>query len=104
MVKPEDAKAIALSLPGTGEQPHFNRIAFTVKKKIFATLSFEDKTLNLKFTPAEQFIFCPPESNVIYPVPGGWGRQGWTTINLKKATKKLVTAALQEAYKIRSAK
>lgn len=104
MVTTEEAKTIALSLAGTGEQPHFNRTAFTVKKKIFATLSIEDKTLNLKFTPAEQFIFCPPESDVIYPVPGGWGRQGWTTINLAKANKKLVTAALKEAYRLRAAK
>ena len=104
MVKAEDARAMALSLPGTGEQPHFNRTAFTVKKKIFATLSFEDKTLNLKFTPAEQFIFCPPNSDVIFAIPNGWGRQGWTTINLNKASKKLVTDALKEAYNIRAAK
>jgi len=95
---------MALSLPGTGEQPHFNRTAFTVKKKIFATLSFEDKTLNLKFTPAEQFIFCPPNSDVIFAIPNGWGRQGWTTIDLNKASKKLVTDALKEAYNIRAAK
>ena len=104
MVKAEDARAIALSLPGTGEQSHFNRTAFTVKKKIFATLSFEDKTLNLKFTPAEQFIFCPPNSDVIFAIPNGWGRQGWTTIYLNKASKKLVTDALKEAYNIRAAK
>jgi len=104
MVKAEDARAMALSLPGTGEQPHFNRTAFTVKKKIFATLSFEDKTLNLKFTPAEQFIFCPPNSDVIFAIPNGWGRQGWTTIDLNKASKKLVTDALKEAYNIRAAK
>jgi len=104
MIKAEEAKAIALSLPGTGEQPHFNRTAFTVNKKIFATLSFEDKTLNLKFTPQEQFIFCLPNSDVIFPVPNAWGRQGWTTINLTKANKKLVNAALKEAYKIRAAK
>ena len=104
MVTAEDAKAMALLLPGTGEQPHFNRTAFTVKKKIFATLSFEDKTLNLKFTPAEQFIFCPPGSDVIFAIPNGWGRQGWTTINLSKASKKLVTDALKEAYRIRAAK
>ncbi|HRI19529.1 MAG TPA: MmcQ/YjbR family DNA-binding protein [Panacibacter sp.] len=104
MVKAEDAKAIALSLPGAGEQPHFNRTAFTVRKKIFATISFEDNTLNLKFTPAEQFIFCPPASDIIFAIPNGWGRQGWTTINLNKASKKLVTAALNEAYKIRVAK
>ena len=104
MVKAEDARAMALTLPGTGEQPHFNRTAFTVKKKIFATLSFEDKTLNLKFTPAEQFIFCPPNSDVIFAIPNGWGRQGWTTIDLNKASKKLVTDALKEAYNIRAAK
>ena len=75
MIKVEDAKALALSLPGTGEQPHFNRTAFTVKKKIFATLSLEDKTLNLKFTPVEQLIFCPPQSDIIFPVTGGWA--GW---------------------------
>lgn len=104
MVKAEDAKAIALSLPETSEQPHFNRTAFTAKKKIFATLCFQDKTLNLRFTPETQFIFCPPGSDVILPIPNAWGRQGWTTIHLDKANKKLVTAALKEAYKLRLAK
>ena len=104
MIKPEDAKAIALSFPGTDEHPHFNRIAFRVKKKIFATLSFEDKTLNLMFTLTEQFIFCPPGSDVIFPIPNGWGRKGATTIDLNKANKKLVTAALKEAYRIRAIK
>ena len=104
MVKTEDAKTIALSLPGAGEKPHFSRTAFTVKKKIFATLSFDDHTLNLMFTPEIQFIFCPPGSDVIFPVPNAWGRQGWTTINLQKATKKLVTEALKEAHRIRAEK
>ena len=104
MINPDEARAIALSFEGTAEQPHFNRTAFTVKKKIFATLSFEDKTHNLKFTPGRKFIFCPPQSEVTYPVHGGWGRQGWTTINLSKASKKLVMAALEEAYKLRKEK
>lgn len=104
MISPEETKNIALSFEGTGEQPHFNRTAFTVKKKIFATLSLNDKTLNLKFTPKVQFIFCPPNSKVIFAIPNGWGRQGWTTINLDKATKKLVKSALEEAYKLRKEK
>ena len=104
MITPGEAKTIALSFEGTDEKPHFNRIAFTVKKKIFATLSLEDKTLNLKFTPQAQFIFCPPNSDVIFAIPNGWGRQGWTTINLDKATKKLVKSALEEAYKLRKEK
>lgn len=104
MIKVEDVKTIALSFPQTDQKPHFDRIAFTARKKIFATLSTEQKILNLKFDPETQFIFCPPDSNVIFPVGGGWGRQGWTTINLEKATKKLVTHALKEAYRIRMEK
>jgi YjbR len=104
MITPAEARSIALSFEGTDEQPHFNRTAFTVKKKIFATLSYEDKTLNLKFTPQVQMIFCPPESEVIFAIPNGWGRQGWTTINLDKGNKKLVKSALEEAYKLRKEK
>lgn len=104
MVKPDEAKIIALSMDGAGEQPHFNRLAFTVKKKIFATLSFDDGTLNVRFSPQLQMIFCPPQSDIIYAIPNGWGRMGWTTIQLKKASKKLVTSALQEAYELRKAK
>ncbi len=101
MVTSEDAKQLALALAETGEKPHFDRTAFTITKKIYATLSVKDKTLNLKFTPQVQFIFCPPQSDVIFAIPNGWGRQGWTTINLDKANKKLVKSALEEAYKLR---
>jgi len=104
MVTVEEAKEWALALDATGEQLHFDRTASTVKKKIFASLSLEKRTLNLKFNPAEQFIFCPPTSDVIFPVPGGWGRQGWTTINLQKASKTLVKKALAKAYELRKEK
>jgi hypothetical protein len=104
MVTPEETKAMALAFEGTGEKPHFERTAFTVNKKIFATISFKDKTLNVRFTPQAQFIFCPPQSDVIFPIPNAWGKQGWTTINLNKANKKLVKSALEEAYRWRKAK
>ena len=104
MITPGEAKQIALSFEGTDEKPHFDRIAFTVKKKIFATLSFKEETLSLMFDPQTQFIFCPPDSDVIFPVPNKWGLKGATTINLKKANKKLVKSALEEAYKLRKEK
>ncbi len=103
MVTPEEAKAIALSFEETDEKPHFHRTAFTVKGKIFATL-LKNGTLNLMFDVQTQFIFCPPNSDVIFPVPNKWGLKGATTINLNKATKKLVTSALREAYKLRKEK
>jgi YjbR len=101
MISPEDARTMALSFEGTTEKPHFNRTAFVVSKRIFATLSYDDKTLNLMFNPQLQLIFCPPNSEVIFPIPNGWGRKGATTINLNKATKKLVQAALQDAYTLK---
>ncbi len=104
MIKADEVKAIALSFKGTGEKPHFNRTVFTVKNKIFATLSYEDKTLNLMFTPQLQLIYCSPGSDVIFPVSNKWGEKGATTINLDKASKKLVSAALKEAYKLRGKK
>jgi hypothetical protein len=104
MVTPEEAKTIALSFEGTDEKPHFHRTAFTVKGKIFAILLAKDETLNLMFDPQTQFIFCPPDSDVIFPVPNKWGLKGATTINLNKANKKLVKCALKEAYNLRKEK
>jgi hypothetical protein len=104
MLTPEEAKAIALSFEETRQKPHFHRTAFTVKGKIFATLLAKDGTLNLMFDAQTQFIFCPPNSAVIFPVPNKWGLKGATTINLNKATKKLVKSALKEAYKLRKEK
>ena len=104
MVTPEEAKEIALSFEETDEKPHFHRTAFTVKGKIFATLLAKDGTLNLMFDTQTQFIFCPPNSDVIFPVPNKWGLKGATTINLNKAAKKLVASALREAYKLRKEK
>lgn len=104
MVTPEEAKQIALSFESTDEKPHFHRTAFTVNKKIFATLLASDSTLNLMFDPQTQFIFCAPGSDVIYPLPNKWGLKGVTTINLKKANKKLVKSALNEAYQLRRSK
>ena len=104
MVTPEEAKEIALSFTETGQKPHFHRTAFTVNGKIFARLLAKDSTLNLMFDTKTQFIFCPPNSDIIYPVPNKWGLKGATTINLKKANKKLVKNVLQEAYNLRKEK
>jgi hypothetical protein len=104
MITPEAVRAIALSFDETCEKPHFNRTAFTVKGKIFATLSVSEGTLNLLFDVKTQFIFCPPASDIIYPVPNKWGLKGATTIQLKKAGKNLVKKALEEAYKLRKEK
>jgi hypothetical protein len=98
MVSIETVRRFALSFPETDEHPHFERKAFRVKKKIFATLSEKDKTLNLKLTLIDQSVFCSFDNTVIYPVPGGWGRQGFTTVNLKKVKLSMLKDAMTTAY------
>ena len=98
MVSIETVRQLALSFPETDEHPHFDRKAFRVKKKIFATLSEKDMTLNLKLSLVDQSVFCAFDPSIIFPVPGGWGRMGATTVNLKKVKKAMFKDALTTAY------
>lgn len=88
---------LALGFEDTDEKPHFDRAAFRVKGKIFATLLEKEKTVNLMLSPEDQYVFskCDPS---IYPVPGGWGRRGATTVKLTKISKVLLKEMLTNAY------
>jgi len=92
-------RQIALSFPGTEEQPHFERASFRVKKKIFATLDETKKKATLKFTAIDQSVFCLIDQSAIYPVPNKWGKQGWTIFELAKVNSELMKDALNTAYK-----
>ena len=98
MVSIETVRQLALSFPETDEHPHFERRAFRVKKKIFATLSEKDMTVSLKLSLHDQSVFCAFDKTIIYPVPGGWGRMGFTYVNLKKVRKTMFRDALTVAY------
>jgi predicted DNA-binding protein (MmcQ/YjbR family) len=95
----KEFRDMALSFPGTEENPHFDRAAFKViKKRIFATLHEESKTANLKLSSADQKVFSAFDKAVIYPLPNKWGLQGWTTFDLKKIPHELMLDALDSAY------
>jgi hypothetical protein len=96
---PTQFKIFALSFPGTEDAPHFDRTAFKVTgKRIFTTLHEPTLTVNVKLTPAEQKSFCKFDKKVIYPIDNKWGKQGWTTIELKSAPDELITEAVRVAY------
>ena len=92
-----DFRRIALALEGTSEAPHFDRAAFKVKR-IFATLAADGKTANLKLDPDEQEFKCMLAPEVFAPVPNAWGKQGWTTVMLAKASAAELRAALEMAW------
>jgi hypothetical protein len=88
---------IALSLPGTTSAPHFSRLAFKVKR-LFATLAADGQNANLKLMPDEQAFKCAIAPELFRPIDNGWGRQGWTVLQLAPATEDDVAAALAIAH------
>jgi len=97
MARASDLRRMALSLEGTSEAPHFDRVAFKVKR-IYATLAADGKTANLKLDPDEQEFKCMLAPEVFAPVPNAWGKQGWTTLTLAKASAAELRAALEMAW------
>ena len=98
MASAKDLRRVALSLEGTTEAPHFDRAAFKVKR-IFVTLAADGKTANFKFAPDEQEFKCMMAPHAFQPVPGGWGRQGWTTAILSELSTKELRQALEIAWR-----
>jgi len=90
---------MALSFPGTEQNPHFERKGFKVTgKRMFATYLAANNTANIFLTPSEQKVFCKMHSSVIYPVPNKWGEKGATTFELSKIPKEIIHEALLSAY------
>lgn len=83
MVTTVSFRKLALSFPEAVESPHFHKTSFRVKKKIFATLDEKEKLVALKINLVDQSVFTDMSSGAIYPVPGGWGKRGYTYVDLK---------------------
>jgi hypothetical protein len=97
-----DFRRIALSLPGAEEGSHMGSVDFRVGGRIFATLaSVKDGYGNLMLTPEVQAAFVEEAPHIFVPVPGGWGRNGFTHIRLSVATEDVLRGALQAAWKLR---
>ena len=99
MVAVETFRQLALSYPETLEQDHFGRPSFRVRKKIFSTLWLKEYRAMLKLSLIDQSVFCAIDPLVFYPVPGGWGKQGATFVELKNVRKDMLKDAMTIAWK-----
>jgi len=99
MVTIDQARKAALSLPEVEEKSHFNQPDFRVKNKIFAVIHEDKGYMMVKLSVIDQDVFCSFDKEVIFPVPGGWGRGGATFVNLKKVRKTMFVDALTTAWK-----
>lgn len=96
-------RKLALSLPGTSEVPHMERQAFRTPRKIFATLPPDGQRANLLLTPDLQSAIVSSLPGVFEPVPGGWGRMGYTTVHLRKVAREDLVRVLEAAHALASA-
>jgi len=98
MVDMETFRKWALALPDAVEAPHFDIPSFRVHKKIFATMRIRENRACLKLSLNDQSVFCAYDKTIFFPVPGYWGQQGFTFIDLKKVRKDMFKDALTAAY------
>jgi len=98
MVTFDKLRKLALSFPEAYEDGHFEKTAFRVKKKIFATYDAKNKRACIKLSAIDQQVFCLHDTTIIYPVPNKWGKQGWTLIEMSTIKTALFTDAITTAY------
>jgi hypothetical protein len=82
MLTREDVRRIALSMPESYEEPHFDIPSFRVNRKIFCTIHMDRPRIMLKLDPEDQHNLADGEA--IEAVPGYWGRTGGTFVWFEK--------------------
>jgi len=98
MVSIKTFHSLAMAFEEAEVSTHFEKISFRIKKKIFATFDLKNNRACLKLSAVDQSVFSACDKAIIYPVPGAWGKQGWTFVELKKVRKDLFKDALTCAY------
>ncbi|MBY0335162.1 MAG: MmcQ/YjbR family DNA-binding protein [Acetobacteraceae bacterium] len=99
-VTAERARDLALALPGATEAPHMDRTAFRTPRKIFATLGATGEELNLMLGQDLRDFYCEQAPRAFQPIPGGWGRMGWTRCALAAVEEDTLASALAAAHRL----
>ena len=101
----DDFRRAALGLPDATEGAHMGHADFRVGGRIFATLGLESQGYGvLLLNPEQQAGMVEDVPKVFSPVPGVWGRNGSTRVDLAAVTPDVLEAALRAAWQIRVAK
>ena len=100
MVTSSQFRALALSLPGAEEKSHFGKPDFRVRNKIFAGLTEQPQRGYFKARPELQDELAASAAGVFAPAQGGWGKSGWTYVELPKVELALLRELLADAWKL----
>ncbi|WP_417236961.1 MmcQ/YjbR family DNA-binding protein [Bizionia paragorgiae] len=99
MISLPKLRKLALSFPGTTEEPHFEKISFRVNKKIFVTYDSKNNRACFKLSLSDQDLFSLYDETIVYAVPNKWGNYGWTFVELRTVRKNVLKSIIKAAYK-----
>jgi len=97
----DDIRALALSLPGAEEHPHFDRASFRVRGKIFATLppSKEGRDLVvLKLPTLVKESLQETDAGAVLSL-GAWDRGGWTQLDIGRMDRDRLADLIRLAWR-----
>jgi hypothetical protein len=98
MLSEEDIRRLAMALPEANEADHHGSPSFVVRKKIFATVGETKGRFTIKLDPEDRVNLMAGHPGVIEPVPGYWGRSGWTLVSLADCGPALAATLLRMAW------
>jgi hypothetical protein len=96
---PEAFRKLALSMPGSHEEPHFVRTSFRVGKKIFATMTPDGREAMVPVHPIPRCFELLDAQPEVFFSHGGWTRRmGGLGIRLPLADAKQLRALVRDAW------
>jgi hypothetical protein len=97
MITDQDARRIALSLPGAQEKSHVGRPDFRINNRIFATLRRSQHYTVVKLSVADQsaLVAMNPETFAV----NSWSHPGWTNVSMKHITRREFRKVIQAAWR-----
>lgn len=99
MIDCETVRALALALPEVEEHDHWDRPSFRVRNKIFVTLWPDEQRAVLKLSRDDQSALVQLDPEVFSPVPGTWGEQGSTNVQLDRIERDMFQQVLYTAWR-----
>lgn len=92
----KQVRRLALALPEVSEHPHFNRVSFKVRKKIFATLAADGSNLNVFVEDVQREIMTAVDSKAYETLH--WGKTPYLHVHVAAAKARDVEALLHSAW------
>jgi hypothetical protein len=94
----ETIRSIAMALPEVQEQDHQGRPSFRINNRIFATLWPTERRAVVKLALPDQSALVLLHPDSFSPVPGTWGNQGWTNVELAAVSRDVLEQTVRSAW------